>query len=126
MPLDETLVDRVRTALGTGRRIEEKRMFGGTAFMVEGKLCVSVGKARIMCRIDPAIHDAALKRDGCTTVVMKGRAYRGYVHIADDALKTRRELGYWVRLALDFNGCTRKSATKPLRPSRDNARRAKP
>ena len=54
------MVDRVRTALGTGRRIEEKRMFGGTAFMVGGKMCVSVGKARIMCRIDPAIHDAAL------------------------------------------------------------------
>ena len=71
MPPDETLVDRVRTALGTGRRIEEKRMFGGLAFMVEGKMCVCVGKARIMCRIDPAMHDAALKRNGCTTVEMK-------------------------------------------------------
>jgi len=46
-------------------------MFGGLAFMVEGKMCVCVGKARIMCRIDPAMHDAALKRNGCTTVEMK-------------------------------------------------------
>jgi len=63
MPLDDTLVNRVRTALiGAGRRTEEKRMFGGIAFMVEGKMCVSVGKARIMCRIDPANRDAALER----------------------------------------------------------------
>jgi hypothetical protein len=49
-------------------------MFGGIAFMVEGRMCVSAGKARILCRTDRAIHDAALKRNGCTTVVMKGRA----------------------------------------------------
>ena len=125
MPLDEALVDRVRTALRTGRPIEEKRMFGGIAFMVDSKMCVSVGKARIMCRIDPAIHDAVLKRNGCTTVVMKGRAYRGYVHVAADALKTQGDLDYWVRLALDFNGRARKSATKPLRRSPDHARRAR-
>ena len=123
MPPDETLVDRVRTSLGTGRRIEEKRMFGGIAFMVEGKMCVSAGKARIMCRIDPAIHHAALMRNGCTTVVMKGRAYRGYVHVAGDALKTEDELNYWVKLALDFNGRAKTSATKSRRSSRDQAGR---
>ena len=112
MPPNETLVERVRTALGPGRRIAEKRMFGGLAFMVEGKMCVSVGPARIMCRIDPALHDSALKRNGCTTVVMKGRAYRGFVHVAADALKTRRELDYWVRLALDFNSLAKVSTRK--------------
>ena len=50
--------------------------------------------------------------NGCTTVVMKGRAYRGFVHVAADALKTRRELDYWVRLALDFNSRAKVSTRK--------------
>jgi TfoX/Sxy family transcriptional regulator of competence genes len=112
MPPDETLVNRVRTALGQSRRIEEKKMFGGIAFMVDGKMCVTVSRARIMCRIDPAIHDAALERKGCTTVIMKGREYRGYVHIDGEALSTKADLDHWVKLALDFNSRAKASTRK--------------
>ena len=112
MPRDETLVNRVRTVLGQNRRVEEKKMFGGIAFMVDGKMCVSVGKGRLMCRIDPGTHDAALERKGCTTVVMKGREYRGYVRIDADALSTKGDLEYWVKLALDFNGQAKAAAKK--------------
>ena len=45
--------------LARTQHIEEKKMFGGSAFMVGGKMCVSVGRDRLMCRIEPAIHDAA-------------------------------------------------------------------
>ena len=112
MPPDETLADRVRTAIGKSRPVEEKKMFGGIAFMVDGKMCVTVGNGRIMCRIDPAAHDAALERKGCTTVVMKGREYRGYVHIDVEALSTNGDLDHWVKLALDYNSRAKASATK--------------
>jgi len=56
MSYDNTLLKRARTALGSTRRVEEKRMFGGVTFMVQRKVCISVGKERIMCRIDPAIR----------------------------------------------------------------------
>lgn len=104
MPHDDALAKRVRAALGRARRIEEKKMFGGITFMVRGRMCVSVGRERIMCRIDPAIHDVALERKGCRTVVMKGRQYRGYVHVEAEAVKTKADLDYWIRLALDYNG----------------------
>jgi hypothetical protein len=56
-----------------------------------------------MCRIDPAIHEEAIKRKGCRTVKMRGREYKGYVHINEDVIKTKKDLAYWVELALDFN-----------------------
>lgn len=115
MPYDEALANRVKAALGRGRRIEERKMFAGLTFMVRGKMCVSVGKERIMCRIDPAIHDAALERRGCRTVVMKGRDYRGYVYVEAEAVKTDDELNYWVGLALDYNGRAKASARKRKR-----------
>ena len=103
MPHDEVLANRVRAALGRVDNVEEKKMFGGITFMVNGKMCVSVGKSRIMCRIDPAIHDAALERNGTRTVVMKGREYRGYVHVAADAVASDADLNYWIKLALNYN-----------------------
>ena len=101
VPGTAALVSRVKTALGRTRPVEEKRMFGGITFMVRGRMCVSVGKGRIMCRIDPAVHDEALTHKGCRTVVMKGREYRGFVHV--DAERVRRDLDYWIGLALDYN-----------------------
>ncbi|MGH9781801.1 MAG: TfoX/Sxy family protein, partial [Candidatus Acidiferrales bacterium] len=103
MSYDQLLTNRIRAALTGNRRVEEKRMFGGIAFMVQGKMCVSVGKERIMCRIDPAVHDAALQRKGCHTVVMRGRQYRGFVHVDAKAVRTKASLHYWVGLALDYN-----------------------
>jgi TfoX/Sxy family transcriptional regulator of competence genes len=98
------LVDRVRASLSHLPRVEEKKMFGGTAFMVNGKMCVSARPERILCRIDPALHDKALRRKGCTTMTMKGREYRGYVHVAADRIRTKRDLDSWISLALEFNG----------------------
>lgn len=103
MTSDDDLVNRVRAALARVRDVEEKKMFGGTAFLVRGKMCVSARAERIMCRIDPALHDAAVKRKGCRTVVMKGREYRGYVHVDAKALKTKADLKHWVDLALAHN-----------------------
>jgi len=85
---DEALANRVRAALGDTRPVKEKRMFGGLVFMVRGKMCISVGEERIMCRIDPAIHDAALECKGCRTVIMGGRSYCGYVYIDAEVGKT--------------------------------------
>ena len=79
-------------------------MFGGICFMVSGKMCITVGHGRLMCRIDPDRHDAAVKRKGVRTVRMKGRAYRGFVFVRADAVRTKRALDYWVGLCLDFNG----------------------
>jgi TfoX/Sxy family transcriptional regulator of competence genes len=100
---NDALIERVKASLARVPRVEEKRMFGGVAFMVRGKMCVTAGKGRIMCRIDPAVHDAAVKRKGARTVFMKGRAYRGWVYVDAAAVKTKRDLDSWVRLALDYN-----------------------
>jgi TfoX/Sxy family transcriptional regulator of competence genes len=77
--------------------------------MVDGKICVTVGKKGLMCRIDPAVHDSAIEREGCRTMVMNGRSYRGYVRIDPVVLETKRALDYWVELALDFNARAKSS-----------------
>ena len=109
MTIRKPLSDRVRAALAHTPRVVEKKMFGGITFMVDGKMCISVGRGRLMCRIDPELHDSAIKRSGVRTVRMKGRAYRGFVHVREEAVASARDLGYWVRTCLAFNKRARSS-----------------
>jgi TfoX/Sxy family transcriptional regulator of competence genes len=112
MAYNEKLTNRVREALGEVANIEEKKMFRGVAFMVNGKMCITVGDDEIMCRIDPAIHEDAIQKKGCHTMVMKGREYKGYVLISEEGMKTKKDFTYWVGLALDFNPKAKASKKK--------------
>jgi len=103
MAYNEKLTARIREALAHLTNVEEKRMFRGVTFMVNDKMCISAGDNKIMCRIDPSIHDEVLKRKGCETVKMKGREYRGYVYVSEEGIKTKKDLDYWIGLALEFN-----------------------
>lgn len=103
MAYNEKLTNRVREALADVKKVEEKKMFSGITFMVDGKMCISVGDDRIMCRIDPVIHEEAIQKKGCRTMEMKGKEYKGYVYVNEESLKTKKELDYWTGLALDFN-----------------------
>jgi TfoX/Sxy family transcriptional regulator of competence genes len=103
MAYDEKLAGRIRKALAHLPKVREKKMFGGLAFMVDDKMCVTAGADRIMCRIDPAIHEEVTKRKGCRSVIMRGREYKGYVHVDKDSIKNKKDFDYWIGLALEYN-----------------------
>ena len=103
MAYNEELTMRVRGALAHLKRVEEKKMFRGVTFMVNGKMCVSAGDNRIMCRIDPSVYESVLTRSGCSPVTMRGREYKGFVYVDEDAIKSKRDFDYWIALALEFN-----------------------
>jgi len=131
MAIDQILADRVRVALGQVR-VDARRMFGGITFMVEGKMCISVGTGRIMCRIDPAIHEDAPRQSGCRKVLMNGREYRGYVYVDSEAVRSEDKLRYWVDLALDYNrraeaaGRSRRGAERRRAAASKSKRQASP
>ena len=102
-PAPNPLLERVRAALKRVRHVQEKKMFGGTTFMVNGKMCISAGKDRFMFRIDPEMHDDLVGKNGSRTVKMNGRAYRGFVHVDAARLGAKKALDFWVALALDYN-----------------------
>lgn len=103
MAYNEQLTHRIREALVNQPKVEEKRMFRGVTFMVNGKMCISAGDTRIMCRIDPARHQEALTKKGCSTVKMKGRDYVGFVYVDEEGFTAAKDFAYWIGLCLDFN-----------------------
>jgi TfoX/Sxy family transcriptional regulator of competence genes len=112
MAYNEKLTLRVREALAHLPKVEEKRMFRGVLFMVDGKMCISTGDDEIMVRIDPELHEASIARKGCRTMEMKGRPFKGYVMVNPDGMKTKKDFDHWIELALDFNKRAKASKKK--------------
>ena len=103
MGYSEKLASKIRRALSHLPNVKEKKMFGSLAFMVNDKMCITVGPARIMSRIDPDLHEDAINSKGCRPVIMKGRQYKGFVHVDEDCIKSKKDLDHWIELALDYN-----------------------
>ena len=113
MSYNEKLADRVREIIAeTHDEVEEKKMFGGLCFMVNDKMCLGVEKERIMVRIDPAVYEQALEKEGCKPMDFTGKVMKGYVFVDAEVLNTNKKLDYWVQLALDFNKRAKASKKK--------------
>jgi len=103
MAFDEKLNDRIREAIAGIPGVEEKYMFGGSCFMVNGKMCVGVVKDEMMCRIDPDVCEEALAKNGCREMDFTGRPMKGYVYVSGEGMKTKKDFSYWINLCLEFN-----------------------
>lgn len=112
MAFDEALTDRIREALVDVANVEERNMFGGVCFMVNGKMCVGVVKDEMMCRIDPAMDEVVLEMHGCRPMDFTGKPMKGYVFVSHESMRGRKEFDYWIGLCLDFNSRAKASPRK--------------
>jgi TfoX/Sxy family transcriptional regulator of competence genes len=100
---DEDLADRIRELLSGERGIEEKRMFGGLAFLINGNMSVAAsGQGGLLVRVPPETSDRLAQRDHVSPMVMAGREARGWLRVADDGVKTKRQLQSWVTRGVDY------------------------
>ena len=115
MAINEKLTNRVRELLADVDKVDEKKMFSGIAFMIDEKLCIAVRGDNIMLRIDPALHDELVEKPGCSAMIMKGKDLDGYVVVDKSVLDTKKQLNYWIQLALDYNPIAKSSKKKSHR-----------
>lgn len=106
MAYDEDLANRIREVLAgeqavEGQTVDEKRMFGGLAFLVGGHMAVAAsGRGGLMVRVPPEDTETLLAADHVSPMVMAGRETRGWLQVADDGVRTTRQLRTWVRRGL--------------------------
>ena len=98
MAYDEDLANRIRELLIDEDEVTEKRMFGGLAFLVSGRMSVSAsGKGGLMVRVEPQQTDKLLERPHTQPVVMRGREMDGWLRVGIDGVRTKRQLEGWVK-----------------------------
>lgn len=116
MAFDEKLAERIRVSLAGLVDAEEKLMFGGVCFMVNGKMCIGVVREDMMCRIDPAFEKMALEKPGCRPMDFTGRPMKGYIYVAEEGLKKKADFDFWIKLCIDYNpSATAKKKKKAAR-----------
>lgn len=102
MAYDEGLAQRLRESLADTSGVNEKKMFGGIAFLVGGNLCVGVVGDELVARVGPAAFDDAVTRTGARPFDFSGRPMRGWVMVRPEGFEDDRDLGGWVGSSLDF------------------------
>lgn len=112
MAYNESISNRIREALAEVPDVEEKRMFGGICYMVDGKMCIGVAQDEMMCRIGEDNYEAALERNGCREMVFTGRSMKGYVFVSEEGMRSKKDFDYWIRLCLEFNPRAKDSKKK--------------
>ena len=100
MAHDEALAERIRQALGA-ETPEEKRMFGGIGFMVDGNLAVAAsGQGGLLVRVDPGDSARLLSEPGTAPMVMRGSEVAGWLRIETDAVGEPEALDRWVGIGV--------------------------
>ena len=103
MAYDEDLANRIRELIGTEPGLTERRMFGGLAFLINGNMSVSAsGQGGLLLRVEPEATDRLVEARHAEPFVMRGRAMQGWLRLAPEGVRTKRELERWVRRGVDY------------------------
>jgi TfoX/Sxy family transcriptional regulator of competence genes len=103
MAYDEDLANRIRELLGSEKGIEEKRMFGGLAFLINGNMSVAAsGQGGLLVRVPPDDTDKLLQRAHVSPMVMAGREARGWLRVDAGGVQTKRQLQSWVSKGVGY------------------------
>lgn len=101
MAYDEDLADRVRELISSLTAFEERKMFGGLAFMVNTHMACGIVKDDLMVRVGKDGHVAALAR-GAKEMDFTGRPMRGMVIVPGSQVVDAYALDGWVEFAVEF------------------------
>jgi TfoX/Sxy family transcriptional regulator of competence genes len=98
MAYSEALATRVRAIL-QGSAAEERKMFGGLAFLVGGRMCCGVQDTDLMVRVPKEQHAQMLTEPHVRPMDFTGRSLQGFVYVAEAGTGSAAALRRWVSLA---------------------------
>ena len=106
MSYNETLAAKIRQLLGKrkelGKRLAEKKMFGGVGFLLDGNICCGAWKEFLILRLGPDAARQVLGEEHARPFDITGRAMRGWAMIEPAGWRDAAKLRRWVAWAVEF------------------------
>ncbi|HET6574503.1 MAG TPA: TfoX/Sxy family protein [Fimbriiglobus sp.] len=102
MAFDESLAARIRDTLARRKNIDEKKMFGGICFLLNGNLLVGVWKDSLIARLGPDEGEAALREPRVKVFDITGRPMRNWVLVEPEGVEGDDQLKAWIERATKF------------------------
>ena len=104
MAFSESLAERIRDALARKKNIEEKKMFGGVCFLMNGNMLVGVWKRFLIARLGPDHGEEALLEPHVKKMDITGKPMKGWVMIEPEGVEDDDTLKGWIQRATKFVG----------------------
>lgn len=121
MAYDEDLAHRMRELLAGEGGVDEKKMFGGLAFLIGGNMAIAAsGRGGVLVRVGPEQADALVGTHGAEVAVMGSRPMTGWLRVGAEDVATRRQLQRWVTASVTY---TRTLPPKVASPTRRRGHR---
>ena len=102
MAVDEKLAEKVRNSLMGLKGMNEKKMFGGLCFLMNGNMVCGVLGDRIIVRTGPEKYEEALNMKHASVFDLTGRKMKGFVYVAPEGVKRKDSLAKWLKMGLDY------------------------
>jgi TfoX/Sxy family transcriptional regulator of competence genes len=104
MAFSEALAGRIRQQLARRKNVEEKKMFGGVGFLLNGNMLVGVWKDSLIVRLGPDEGEEAHLEPHVREFDITGRPMKGWVLVEPEGVKGDDQLGEWIQRAVKFVG----------------------
>ncbi|HJT75794.1 MAG TPA: TfoX/Sxy family protein [Gemmataceae bacterium] len=103
MAFDQALAGRIRRRLARRKNVNERKMFGGIGFLLNGNLLVGVRKDSLLVRLGPDEDDEALKEPHVSEFNISGRGtMKGWVVVGLEGVQGDDQLNDWIGRAMKF------------------------
>ena len=102
MAHDDALAQRIRQALSRRKGIEEKKMFGGVGFLLNGNMLVGVWKEFLIVRLGPDLGEEALRESHVKPMDITGKPMKGWLMVERAGCEDDDQLSGWIQRATDF------------------------
>jgi len=103
MGFNEVLAERIRHNLARRKNVEEKKMFGGVGFLLNGNLLVGVWKDSLCVRLGPDQAEEALREPHVKEFDITGKPMKGWVLVEPGGVEDDLLSG-WIGRAMKFVG----------------------
>ena len=102
MAYDETLAARIRQSLARHKNVENKKMFGGIGFLLNGNMLVGVWKDSLIARVGSDEYEHAVLEPHVKQFDITGKPMKGWVLVEPQGVVEDDQLNEWIQRALKF------------------------
>ena len=104
MVFNEALAERIRQRLARRKNIQEKKMFGGVGFLLNGNLLVGVRKDSLCVPLGPDQAEEALLEPYVKKFDITGKPMKGWILVESGGVEDDNHLKGWIERAEQFVG----------------------
>ena len=115
MAYNTLLAERIRALVARRQGMEERKMFGGVAFLLNGNMCCGVHLDDLMVRVSPQEYAHAVQRPHARVFDLTGKPMKGFVLVSQEGYRADAALKDWAAMG---STCARSLPAKTAKPKK--------